>query len=444
MGQEVAAEQSRSGGRPTPARPRHAFTLIELLVVISIMMILMGLSVASVVKAPRLNRMIAAEQVVADCIRQARHTARTSGQPVVLRLKKDERSISGLVRQTLWQGVEGWPKVAGISAPGRTGTGLILPEAYATGGALGAAIDPTTLQLSGMLPLPQLNGGQRIWRGQASPSSRPGLLLSVAVRPPIPDEVHTSGPPTPQVVPLVMVGPDAVDPIYDDAVLGLALVQSNITVSPAGTGSRPAPTKATAAASWEIIGWFGAAAQRVEVSSISDVPVDQAAARTQTIVNLTAGPTPVSGFAESGPLTGGRWTEISLLVENDRLVLYRDGRRVGEKAGAGVISLPVIPTERIFVGCAKIDSVLRTADYTQLDDVRLERLGDAMAGVLPSGVKLDAERRIVCHPDGRVEVDVNTATNADVTIVLSADSGERAELIVTTTGEVSSLTKAAP
>ena len=44
----------------------RAFTLVEMLVVIAIVLLLMGLSVASVVRGPRLQRMIAAEQVVAD------------------------------------------------------------------------------------------------------------------------------------------------------------------------------------------------------------------------------------------------------------------------------------------------------------------------------------------------------------------------------------------
>ena len=354
----------------------------------------MGLTVASVVRGPKLQRMIAAEQVVSDCIRQARHTARTSGQPVVLKLKKDERRISGLVRQVLWHGVEGWP----LAVPGRTGSGLMVPEAYATGNVLGAPIDIPSLQLASMTPVPELQGGQRLWRGLADPDSRPGLLLSIAVRPPIPKDPRTSGPPTPQLVPLVLVGPDDAEPIFDDALIGIALVQSDVI--PGGSG--PAPSQPTVAASWEIIGWFGAAANRKEVSSITNAPNDQAALRVLTPIDIVMGTNAVNGFTESGPLTGGRWTEISLLIEEKRMVLYRDGRRVGELTGVDTVQLtPALSTERVFVGCAKIDGVLRMADYAQFDDARLERLGDALAGTMPAGVKFDGDHRIICHPDGR-------------------------------------------
>lgn len=417
-----------------PAAP-SAFTLIEILVVITIFMILMGLTIGSVVRGPNLQRMVAAEQVIADCIRQARHTARTSGQPVVLKLKKNERAISGLVRHILWHGVEGWPlrddgSGVDIPAPGRTGSGLLVPDCF------------QTLPDDHLFATAKLEGGNRLWRGQPSPTSRPGLLLSVAVRPPTAGNAGV-----PDLIPLALVGEDLTSGYgsCEASSLGLALVQSD-------TGGGLAASRTTVAKSWEILGWFGVeGAGRVEISSIANPPPDQAAItghKASVLIVRGASGGDVSGAAESGPLVGGRWTEISLLVEGPRLVLYRDGRRVGEKDGAGAVSLPlraVGDNERVYVGYMTLGGSGKDATSTQIDDVRVERLGDAMAGTLPGGVKPDAERRIVCHPDGRVEVDATgNTTTIDTTIELSSDSGEKATLVVTTAGAVTSQTTAAP
>lgn len=412
-----------------------AFTLIEILVVVTIFMILMGLTIGSVVRGPNLQRMVAAEQVIADCIRQARHSARTSGQPVVLKLKKNERAISGLVRQILWHGVEGWPKRddggVPIDAPGRTGSGLLVPDCFQV---------PDDRLLPTMTPA--LSGGNRLWRGLANPTSRPGLLLSVAVRPPTAGNAGV-----PELIPLALVGEHLTSGYgsCEASSLGLALVQSD-------TGGGLAASRTTVAKSWEIIGWFGVeGAGRVEISSIANPPPDQAAItghKASVLIVRGASGGDVSGAAESGPLVGGRWTEISLLVEGPRLVLYRDGRRVGEKDGAGAVSLPLRAMgddERVYVGYMTLGGLGKDATSTQIDDVRVERLGDAMAGTLPGGVKPDAERRIVCHPDGRVEIDATgAATAADTTIILSSDSGEKATLVVTTAGAVTSMTDQAP
>lgn len=437
-----------TNGRRLPAAAR-AFTLIEILVVIGIVLLLMGLVIGSVVSTPKLDRMLAAEQVLSDCIRQARHTARTGGQPVVLRLKKDERSISGLTRQILWSGVEDWPLMddgAGgdLAAPGRTGTGLLPAASVAPTAA--CYRQPTDRDLA----TAKLERANRLWRGQAAPASRPGLMLSVAVRAPI---AGTAGIPT--TLPLALVGLDG-DPSCEASSMGLALVLSD------GGSALNSATRKTVAKSWEIIGWFGAdGAGRVEVSSIADVPADLAPTsgnRTGlTIVrkSTTSAAGDVVGDAESGPLVGGRWTEITLLVDGSRLILYRDGRRVGEKTGAAGVSLPARGTtesERVQVGHMTLGGT--GSDYlaidTLIDDVRLERLGDAMAGTLPSGVKPVLDRRITCHPDGRVEVDGAVATGtaaavaAGIAIELTADSGEKATVNVNAAGAVSTQLKAAP
>ncbi len=432
-----------------------AFTLIEILVVITIFMILMGLTIGSVVRGPKLQRMVAAEQVVADCIRQARHTARTSGQPVVLKLKKDERSISGLVRTVLWHGVEGpasavawpqteWEKSIGVwervDAPGRTGLGLELPGAYQENGVL----KPERAEWD---PDGDLAGTKRLWRGAAiaDPKNRPGLLLSVAVRPPIAGSAF-AGQPAPTVLPLALVAQPGSDiAAHAQAHLGLALVLSTVATD----GPQTTRSAQKVVPTWEVIGWFGAGGI-CEVSSISNPPKDFAVTKlvdnkAKTIVEVDNGATGVTKydeFTESNALVGGRWTEIALLVEGDRLVLYRDGRRIGENTGALAASVPFNQAERVYVGICTLKAGVQpqVATGASLDEVRIERLGDALAGTLPSGVTPDTadEQRIICHPDGRVEVDQNTGDDSSTIIRLISDSGERAEITVDTSGAVAS------
>ena len=325
---------------------------------------------------------------------------------------------------------------ARFSAPGRTGLGLQLPGAYRTGNAPDDALADYGVDAD-------LTGTKRLWRGvsPAAVADRPGLLLSLAVLPPI----ASSG--SPQVLPLVMVSdPDQGLAVYDAAPIGLALVLST-SVPVSGPNSSMAALKSVP--TWEIVGWFGAGAGRCEVSSIADRPAGyKKGDENRTIIEISGPPLiERKEYSESGALIGGRWTEVALLVEGDRMVLYRDGRRVGEKTGAGVGSVTPAIEERVYVGVATLQAgnVTVAADAS-IDDVRLERLGDALAGTLPGGVVPNAERRVVCHPDGRVEVDVviNTGLEDVTTIELSSESGERAKLIVSTAGVVTSSTQAAP
>jgi hypothetical protein len=130
---------------------------------------------------------------------------------------------------------------------------------------------------------------------------------------------------------------------------------------------------------------------------------------------------------------GGRWCELSLAYDGARLVIYRDNRRVAEKSAA-ITAIGIDDPdkdERIYAGIVRVPSIQADpihADGAMLDDIRLERLGDGSAGSLPQGVTAQASSRIVCHPDGRVEVnytapDTNTVAT-DATIHLISDDGE--------------------
>ncbi|HEX3132406.1 MAG TPA: prepilin-type N-terminal cleavage/methylation domain-containing protein, partial [Planctomycetota bacterium] len=62
------------------------FSLVELLVVLGIIAAMAGMVLGGLFRSRDSNRLLAAEQVLADAIRQGRHTARSTGAPVELRL----------------------------------------------------------------------------------------------------------------------------------------------------------------------------------------------------------------------------------------------------------------------------------------------------------------------------------------------------------------------
>ncbi len=440
------------------------------------MMILMGLAIGSIVNGPKLQRMVAAEQVIADCIRQARHSARTSAQPVILTLNKDERTISGLVRLPLWQGNEGWS--AGIL--GRTGNSLIAPDAF--GGTLASTPDaaavagsgaPTPGDLPNSAPGWVLSRQARLNRGQAGPPS--GLWVSLWVKPPIAGSRLGQAPndvPPRTVVPLLLVGPASGQTGYGTqsaSTLGLALFRVDPSPVPVGEPTTMQDgRKGPAIPCWEVVGWIhDGGTGMIEVSSVQQGhrPADlQAAATEAQDVLLTPGqagttfgpvvsPDQVDATDIASPCIGGSWMEIGLLFADGRLTLYRDGRRVGTIA-ATVTSLPQHPgeTEQVVLGwmadpLQDPDGVAGSAtagapvaaDDTCIDDVRIARLGSSMIGNLPSGVSFLNPSRIVCHPDGRVEVN-GGATNS---IKLTSNSGQSADISVSITGFTTS-TAASP
>lgn len=415
---------------------RAAFTLVELLVVIGIAVLLMALSVASVVRGPALTRIAAAEQLVADAIRQARHAARTGGQPLVLLLDPEREALSGLARSVLWTGEEHWPPAHDSLWPGLSGQGLLLPDAYA-GDA--EAVLTAIMDGSGLL-----EGPRRLARGLPPERQQelPRLLLSVAVRPPPPER-------GPELLPLVAVGfepepaesPDAFGRL-DDSILGLALVRSDVTAGSLG-GGRPR----TVTPAWEALGWLvdGSGAM-LEISSLDDASGGPQGQRV-VLVRGDATAATIMGDAHAGAFGGGQWLELALLVEPGQLLLYRDGREIArrEATAPGADGKPIPVTslrsdparaERIVVGLLRHpawppERTRAPAGSTWLiDSVRLERLGGAPLATLPDGVRVAEAVRIRCHPDGRVE--------ASGPIRLVSATGEQAELTVSAAGTLSS------
>jgi prepilin-type N-terminal cleavage/methylation domain-containing protein len=379
-------------------RTRRGFTLVEMLAVILIVGLLMSLVVGAFFRSRTVNKLLASEQVLSDAIRQARHSARSTGAPALLKLSPTKRPdgsllggiITGVSRVWVWseffdhgQG----PETAGFTI-GMSGTGRFVN------------------QDAPWLP-PDLDRALRFRSGD-------GAYVAVAVRPPLAGQI---GDAIPKQIPLILVGEDN---SAANSSFGVMLVRSD-AVDPrkaaiqSGGGGKRAKMMC-----WEILGWvrLPKEPEPVYVSSFDHLPSDLA--RDQAKLP--------SGNADiSDPIGGDRWEEIGLLITTDQVTLYRNGRRVAElRAGQVVdgraIELPrqLIPGDQIWVGQANLDGGMAYAKCP-IDDARVYKLGASEFGSLPQGVYPMAdpsqpvgtavEYRVLAHPEGRVEL--SSAIGAD-------------------------------
>jgi len=404
-----------------PATPRRqaGFTLIEMLVVIGIMLLLMGLSIGAM-NTRRTDKLVAAEQLVADMVRQGRHTARTSGAPVLLRIDQNERTISGVVRTPAW----------GTTFDGGTGpSGNI--DGYAGRGLL---ISDDTDDLL----LPIVNKKDRF----GLPNTI-GFYLSCAVRPPAQGGGY---------LPLICVTRDhsmkesigglllrAVTPRIQDYSLAnpKMLADPNNQPPPVYPFTSTAPVATNA--QYELFGWLGDGTNDPLLVSNLDRdtrPADLPDTTSKSHPSVPPNPTTdrLAGWDFAQPLVGGQWMQVGLLFDGTQLILFHNGRRVGTTAVAG--SFAGSGDEFVAVGALTIDGNVHFAGQTVFDNIRVDRLARSRTVALPVGVAPAQNYRILCLPDGRVEVSGGDGT---ALILRDTTSQRLAEVSVTATGNVTSV-----
>jgi hypothetical protein len=179
---------------------------------------------------------------------------------------------------------------------------------------------------------------------------------------------------------------------------------------------------------WEIIGWVNVVGlpDPVEVSSID--PNDQPAGVDRDEEPLHDS---VPDIDVAWPMAGGRWEEIGLLFDAPgmRLVLYRNGVRVGERRNLGSVSLADVD-ETILVGQFDQGPGDVYSNGAILDEIAVHRLAAAEPKRLPGDVKPQANYSITAHPDGRVEVDMGTAA-ANTPMIFSGSFNQAAKASIT-------------
>jgi prepilin-type N-terminal cleavage/methylation domain-containing protein len=367
---------------------RRGFSLVELLVVIGIIAVMAGLVLSSLFRNRDSNRLLAAEHVLADAIRQARHTARSNNAPVELRIVSIVEGsqvigarVSGVTRVPIW---------------GETfdGNGQVLPEINTpqNGWVIGRSGNGRIANAANPIPGYTFERRQALVRGNRSE----GFYIACQVRPPVPGNDA--------YLPLLIIG-DNDNP--ETSQCGLAL--RGITIPLANSTSRTF---------WWVQGWvFGDGNQiPTEISTLN--PTDRPLDRVDVEANRQLALEPDGHEPVIAP---DRWVDLGLLYDGERLMLFADGRRIAVHHGNTPEKLKA--AAEVFIGQATIIGNPNVQIYNNapMDDIRLYRLGTSEVGDLPGGVVLvngvnqrsdsTLGYRILCHSDGRVEVYRDDDTN---------------------------------
>jgi hypothetical protein len=278
-----------------------------------------------------------------------------------------------------------------------------------------------------------------------------GFYLACAVRPPSPPPASPTS--LDLIIPLLLIG--AGDQL-EKSLGGILLQQVKRKEQSADPDPSKGPDQQIAMlTSYEILGWIHPAdlpkdkTGIVYVSSVDAADLPAGTIRDEPVLHPSGSDKDIAG-----PLGGERWVEIGLLFADQRLTLYRNGQRVGERSltdPALNLKLPIkLPpnASKIVVGQVTLpppdDGNPIYSGAAVLDDARLYRLGTDQLGQLPAGVIPDQDYRLVAHPDGRVEavnngVVANAASATTMTFTGPfTKAANRANVLVTIDGRVTS------
>ena len=417
---------------------RRGFSLVELLVVLAIIATMTGLVLSGLFTTRDTNRLLAAEQMLAGAIRQARHTARSSGSPVELRLTPTlsgtevvGAKLGGVSRVCLWS--ETFDKERDTNDDGVIDELEKLPEpgASANGVVIGRSGNGRQPNIAGVdFPIPphELTRGSTLVRG----SRTDGFYLACSVFLP----TSSAG-----TIPLLLIG-DNDDP---------RICQCRLAFERRFLFIHPTPGPVAHVGPWDLVGDINGGEENGGVTVFS---IKHAIADRLGVEALPSGEKDISR-----PIVAGRWHDVGLLYDGERMVLYCDGERIAQLA-VGNQSQLVANGNFIFQGSMRdVDSTSLSTIYANvpLDDARLYRLGTADLGELPGNVVLignDGAKpdknlgyRILCQPDGRVEVSrdndgtsINILPSTKITIgqLRTPSALQAAEITVTLDGRVTS------
>jgi prepilin-type N-terminal cleavage/methylation domain-containing protein len=419
--------------RPSPAAShrtaaQRGFSLVELLVVLGIIAAMAGMVLGGLFRSRDGNRLLAAEQVLADAIRQCRHTARSTGAPVELRLtpvvsgnEVVGAKLGGTSRTVLWS--ETFDRTRDSNDDGaiddRDLGSLTLPEPGqpANGVVLGRSGNGRLVSAQHAIPPQTLPRGATIVRSGRSD----GFYLSCSVQAPPITGINLSE------IPLVIIGGDG---SVEDSQCGIGLIAKQSIIQ----NSNPK----IMITYWDLTGWVFDDAGHEVALNVSTDPITSRLARETWADDKPEVSTPISG---------GRWVDVGLLYDGRRMVLYIDGIRVAERRNDVPARLRA-DGDVVHVGTRLILGSPATIEYASapIDDIRLFRLGTSDVADLPGNVVLVTEAgksptqnlgwRILCQPDGRVEVsrddDSNTTPVNDrvTTVTTGRRTGDTATIVL--------------
>ena len=425
------------------ATTRSAFSLFELLVVIGIILTFLGLTLGAVMKTPRVNAAVGTQQLVADVLRQATHTARSTGTPVVIEIYHDSSDILGISQVPI--GRESFENLA----PGSTASDALSPASSDPAGFTGRGlrIPDCSASATGVpVTLTGVNPHQQDLYRLSTNGHIEGFYLSCAVRPPVPQRIGGGLYPN-NILLFEVNSTDISSSGTPAATAGIQLLTRTYTVQP--PPSPPSPDTNAA-------------------NHLPDPPatVEQLTYDLQGWVNTDLGlatvdtQTAADNNDPAGPLAGGMWMQVGLLFDGTNLELFVDNRlcnggqilattpnhlidgpQDNQIAVGAYNASPATDTDPATTQPVKdeIAVVEGSDDGSQqpwakwrvttgtIDEMRLDRLGVERAGRLPSGVAAGGNYRITMLPDGQVEfpagptMTFSTPSLGTVTITVAGD-----------------------
>jgi type II secretory pathway pseudopilin PulG len=395
--------------------------MVELLVAITIMAAVLAIAIGGLFARRDTDRLLATEQLVADMVRQARHTTRSSGEPVELRISQLSDAngniiggrIAGVSRQAVWS--QTFDDPANPPCAVSTFIGDLDPATGITFGRSGSGLWPATSSVPQATMQAQLvhllTTAQKLVHGSASGGAS-AFYIACCVRPPPADQAWLAAvtpDTTPPEIPLVLLGDGnvigqppfnpasstpAVPPAYvPSTIAGLKLVLCHLAASSA----TPLSPGVSSQYCWELRGW-----------------VNLPGSGSSTLVSISS-LLGVSGVYGPQPsITGGRWEDLGLLYDGVNLRLFRDGHVLLLEDGVTPIQvatntadptmvnrLAATDYQSVFYG-EETPSGLTQPVFADapIDDVRIFRLATDQSQDLPMGIVPEWHGVLGFNPDG--------------------------------------------